>query len=442
MSLSGFSQQDDIATDGIPARQVAYAVLNDIFFQRKSMDEAFARSEGFESLSGRDRGFVRLLVSVVLKRFHEIDKTLQALFHEPAAQLKPPQLINIFRLGVAQFVFLETKAHAAVNTSVMLAEAEGIHHQKSFVNAVMRRLTREGVEKLELRDAGRLNTPNWLWQEWMRDYGVETALDIAAAHLTEAPVDITVKSDPESWAKKLAAELLPTGSLRKTSTGFIPDLPGFEDGAWWIQGAAAALPARLMGDVRGKKVVDLCAAPGGKTAQLASMGAKVIAVDRSAERMKRLDENMKRLHLSVESVVADGAVWQPRELVDAVLLDAPCTATGTIRHQPDVLLLKEPKDQEKLSALQRRLMLNALKMLKPGGMLVYCTCSLQKAEGEYQTSWLLEQGTPVRLDPITSDESCLPPEMITGHGEIRCLPSHWKDTGGMDGFYIARFIKQ
>lgn len=439
MSLSGLSASADTASDGVVARQAAYAILNDIFFQRKNMDEAFARAPGFNDLSGRDRGFVRLLVSIVLKRHREIDKTLQGLLHEPLDQLKPPQLINIFRLGVAQFAFLETKAHAVVNTSVLLAEAEGIHHHKPLVNAVMRRLTREGFQRLDERDAGRLNTPDWLWQQWMQDYGVETALSITAAHLTEAPVDITVKADAEGWSRKLAAELLPTGSLRKASAGFVPDLPGFAEGEWWVQGAAAAIPARLMGDVRGKTVVDLCAAPGGKTAQLAAVGAKVSAVDRSAERMKRLDENMKRLGVPVESIVADGAVWQPRELVDAVLLDAPCSATGTIRHQPDVLILKELKDQEKLAALQRRLMQNALTMLKPGGMLVYCTCSLQKDESERQTSWLLEHAQNVQLDPIRADELHLAPDMITDRGEVRTLPFHWQERGGMDGFYVARF---
>jgi 16S rRNA (cytosine967-C5)-methyltransferase len=422
----------------MPARKVAFDILNDIFIHKKNMDEAFVRAPAFEELESRDRGLVRLLVSLVLKRQTEIDQVLASYLHEPLADMKPQQLINVFRIGIVQLAFLETPAHAAVSTTVDLAEQAGIAHHKPLVNAVMRRLSVEGYPKHDDRDAGRINTPAWLWDQWMRDYGVETALDIAAAHMTESPVDFSVKSDRAGWAKRLDAIELPTGSLRRDSAGFVPSLDGFADGEWWVQGAAAALPAKYFGDVAGKTVVDLCAAPGGKTAQLAAMGARVIAVDRSAPRVARLKENMERLKLSVECVTADGAQWQPQEKVDAVLLDAPCSATGTIRHQPDVLRLKDMRDQEKLAALQRRLLLNAVDMLKPGGVLVYCTCSLQKDESEHQATWLLAQGAPVRMMPIADPAIA---EMITPRGEIRALPSHWKDFNGIDGFYVARFAR-
>ena len=434
-------QPDDQSSDGIAARQVAFGLLNDIFFRRRSFDEAMAASNRFEKLSSRDRAFVRLLVATVLKHARQMDGVLQHLLREPFSAMKPASLINIFRLGMAQFVFLKTPMHAAVNTTVELAEAEGIAHQKPLVNAVMRRLTREGFPEMTDRDAGKFNTPEWLWTQWMKDYGVETALDIAAANLGEAALDISVKSNPEKWAEMLEAEILPTGSLRKTSGGFIPDMPGFAEGEWWIQNAAAALPAKLFGDLAGKAVIDLCAAPGGKTAQLCAMGAKVIAVDRSAERVKRLKENMTRLHFDIETVIADGSTWKPIAPVDAVLLDAPCTATGTIRHQPDILHLKEPKDQEKLVALQRRLIANAANMLKPGGILIYCTCSIQKAEGEAQVDWVLEQGLPLKLLPVTTEEISGIAEMITTRSEIRCLPSQWKDLGGIDGFFVVRFVR-
>lgn len=428
-------------SDGIAARQVALAVLNGVLIRRQTLDDAFLREDGFEKLLARDRAFVRLLVATVLKRAAQLDAVLQSLLHEPLENLKPLSLLNIFRLGIAQFVFLETPAHAVVDTTVALAEAEGIVHHKSLVNAVMRRLTREGVAPLDARDAGKMNTPEWLWAEWMRDYGVETALDIAAANLTEAPLDISVKAAPEDWEKRLEARILPTGSLRRTGGGFIPSLPGFEAGEWWVQNAAAALPAKLFGDLRGKTVVDLCAAPGGKTAQLCALGAEVIALDRSPERLKKFRENMTRLQLSPEIVVADGAEWMPAQPVDAVLLDAPCTATGTIRHQPDLLHLKTPKDQEKLVALQRRLLMQAADMLKAGGVLVYCTCSLQKAEGEHQAEWLLSQNKEMRLFPIQHGDVSGIGEMLTAEGYLRCLPFHWKDRGGLDGFFIARFVK-
>jgi 16S rRNA (cytosine967-C5)-methyltransferase len=425
------------------ARLIAFDILNDVFFQKKSLDEAFARATAFEDLESRDRGFVRLLVATVLKRAPEMDTVLAKMLRDPPQDLKPQQLINVFRLGIAQLAFLETKPHAAVSTTVDLAVDAGITHHKPLVNAVMRRLATEGYPRKDERDAGRANTPEWLWHEWVNDYGVETALDITAALLTESPVDFTARQDADIWAERLEAQLLPTGSLRRENTGFVPDLPGYQDGAWWIQNAAAALPVVLLPkDMTGLTVVDLCAAPGGKTAQLAARGARVMAVDRSSSRMPRLRENLERLHMTAEIVVADGAVWQPKEKADVVLLDAPCTATGTIRHQPDVFYLKDIRDQEKLAALQRRLMTNALEMLKPGGTLIYCTCSLQKAEGEHQTEWFLSQGLPVKISPVLPGEVPGLEEMLTPQGDLRLLPFHWKDAGGIDGFYIARFIKQ
>lgn len=436
----------DQDSDGLPARRVAYAVLNDIFYRRRSLDETLdGRSDtgaAFAALSPRDRGFVRLLVSVVLKRAREFDDHLATLLHEPLADLTPPQMLTIFRLGLAQIAILKTPPHAVVDTCVELAAAEGITHHKPLVNAVMRRIAREGYIPLDPREAGRRMLPDWLWQEWMKDYGVEVALDIAAAMLDDAPVDFTLRdrtpANIAAWADKLQADVLPNGSLRKMSGGFIPSLDGFDDGAWWVQSAAAAIPAQLITAQPGMTIVDLCAAPGGKTAQLAASGASVIALDRSAPRLLRLRENMTRLKLDVEVVVADGAVWQPPALVDAVLLDAPCSATGTLRHQPDALWLKQPTDQDKLGALQQKLLRNALTMLKPGGALVYCTCSLQKAEGEAQVARFLADHANVEMVPIDAPglDAALTPD-----GALRILPQHWQNPGGMDGFYIAHLRK-
>lgn len=433
-------------TQGLSARRVAYAALNDIFYKKRSLDEALDprgdTGEAFMALEARDRAFVRLLVSVVLKRAREFDAHLATVLHEPIDALAPAQMLTIFRMGLAQLAILQTPAHAVVDTSVELAAAEGISHHKSLVNAVMRRLAREPYTPLSPREAGRAMLPDWLWQEWMRDYGVETALGIAAAMLDDAPIDFTLRDrSPDSvvrWAAQLNAAVLPNGSLRKQSGGFIPSLDGFEDGAWWVQSAAAALCAQAL-DVRpGMTVVDLCAAPGGKTAQLAAAGSHVIALDRSAPRMKRLDENMTRLRLDVETVVADGVVWQPTAAVDAVLLDAPCSATGTLRHQPDALWLKQPADQDKLAALQQKLLRNAWTMLKPDGLLVYCTCSLQKAEGEDQiAAFLAATPNAVRV-PIEMPSLA---DAITADGDLRILPQHWADLGGLDGFYIARLRK-
>lgn len=430
-------------TDGLPARRVAYAMLNDIFYQKKSFDEALSRHvRELEELEARDRAFARLLVSVVLKRGREMEAHLSTLLRDPVASLAPPQLLTIFCLGMAQLSFLQTPAHAAVDTCVELASAEGIAHQKPLVNAILRRLTREPYQPLPARDAGRMATPDWLWSEWMADYGVETALDIAAAHMDEPPVDFTLRDEAQTdaWAEKLGARLLPSGSLRKEVGGFIPDLDGFEEGAWWIQNAAAAIPAKLLGNLSGKKVIDVCAAPGGKTAQLVAAGAEVIALDRSAPRMQRLRENMTRLGMTVETVVADAAVWQTPQPFDAVLLDAPCSATGTIRHQPDVLWLKTRADQDKLAVLQQKLLRHAAGMVKSGGVIVYCTCSLQKAEGERQIDAFLTSPEGAEFSRLPIDENIYA-EMRTPTGDLRILPTHWAVQGGMDGFFISRLVR-
>jgi 16S rRNA (cytosine967-C5)-methyltransferase len=281
------------------------------------------------------------------------------------------------------------------------------------------------------------NTPAWLFERWATAYGEATAVKIAAAHLATPPLDISVREDRTGWAKRLEATILPNGSLRRASAP-VELLPGFAEGAWWVQDAAAAMPAKLLGDVRGKIVLDLCAAPGGKTAQLAVAGAKVIAVDRSKERMVRLAQNMQRLGLQVGTVIADVATWNPPGQADAVLLDAPCSATGTIRRHPDLPWLKRPSDLAALIGVQDAMLRNAVRMLKPGGILVYAVCSLEPEEGPARIDNLLSAGTGLRRVPIDSDEIGDLTAAVTPGGDMRTLPCHWADKGGLDGFYAAR----
>jgi len=251
-----------------------------------------------------------------------------------------------------------------------------------------------------------------------------------------------VKADPAVWAERLDATVLLTGTVRRAGSGPITELPGFQDGAWWVQDAAAALPARLFGDLTGRTAYDLCAAPGGKTAQLAAAGARVTALDRSERRLQRLAANLERLNLPVETLVADAATWAPAEPADAVLLDAPCTATGAIRRHPDIQRLKVPEDVTKLASAQRRLLAHAVGLVKPGGTLIYCTCSLQPEEGEQRIDTLLASGAPVERMPITADELGHPTDLLTDmineRGEVRTLPGHLAGQGGIDGFFIAR----
>ncbi|TAN55443.1 MAG: RsmB/NOP family class I SAM-dependent RNA methyltransferase, partial [Rhodospirillales bacterium] len=310
---------------------------------------------------------------------------------------------------------------------------------RGLVNAVLRRIGREGRDWLGGLDAGRIGLPDWMWQEWVADWGEERAHKLALASLQEAPLDLTVKADPTIWAEKLGAEILPTGTLRLVKPGAIPALPGFEEGAWWVQDAAAALPARLMGDVAGLRIADLCAAPGGKTAQLALAGAKVTAVEKAGTKIARMKENLDRLGLTAEIVCADALSWKPKELFDGVLLDAPCSATGTIRRHPDALHLKRESDSKVMSESQQRLLASAGHLLKPGGRLVYCVCSLARAEGESVAA----AGAPgLVADPIHPNEiKGLPEGAVTPEGWLRTFPDFWEDKGGMDGFFAARFLK-
>jgi 16S rRNA (cytosine967-C5)-methyltransferase len=424
------------------SRRAALSVLDAVLGRQIPLDLAFERAVGQQKLTGPDRGFARAMAATVLRRLGQIDDAVDPFLRRPL----PKRAItprNILRLGAAQILFLETPAHAAVSETTDLASGKNKTY-RGLTNAVLRRIAEAGPELLEDQNAARLNTPEWLWQSWRKSYGKETALAIAEAHQLEPPLDISLlKGDPTDWPEKLEAMLLPTGSLRRTISAAVPDLAGFADGVWQVQDAAAALPARMLGDVSGKRVIDLCAAPGGKTSQLVSAGANVIAVDAGAERMPRVHENLKRLGLQAETIVADATEWRPETPVDAILLDAPCSSTGTIRRRPDVLWSKRPRDVTSLAEIQAELLRAAADMLKPGGMLVYACCSLEAEEGPDQIVAFLEACPEFARAPLASSEIAgLPESAITADGDLRTLPSMWPEHGGMDGFYAARLIKQ
>jgi 16S rRNA (cytosine967-C5)-methyltransferase len=422
------------------ARLVALDLLGAVLRRRRALDDAIDEHAAVRQLSARDRAFARLLVATSLRRLGQIDALIDRCLNMPLAP-RAALVHDILRLGVAQLLFLRTPAHAAVATSVDLAQSRGFISHKGLVNAVLRRLSVEGERLVEVQDAARLNTPDWLWQSWSRSYGEATARAIAAAHLKEAPLDLTLRQDAEEWCGRLEATMLPTGTLRRAPGGSIASLPGYAEGVWWVQDAAAALPARLFGDVAGREVVDLCAAPGGKTAQLAAAGAQVTAVDRSPRRLDRLVANFQRLGLPISAVAADALTWRPERPIDAVLLDAPCTTTGAIRRHPDVPHLKLPEDVTRLSVVQENLLWAAIDMLRPGGTLVYCTCSLEPAEGPQRIEALFEAGAPVARRRIAPEEIGVAPEWITRAGDLRTLPCHLAEYNGLDGFYSARLVK-
>lgn len=429
---------DAHSTTGLPARRSALRVLNAVLAKSRPLDEALESDAMLKTLPKRDRAFVRMLTATVLRRLGQVDEIINRfLTREPAGN--GAAVRNILRLAAAQLFFLETPAHAAVDTAVELAEAERLTRYKGLINAVLRNVVKAGPEALAQQDPAQLNTPAWLWDSWVTAYGAATARSIALAHLGEAPLDLSVKEEPRTWSSTLDGVALPWGSVRLKQGGEVPKLPGFSDGGWWVQDAAAALPALLLGDINGRHVVDLCAAPGGKTAQLATAGAHVTAVDRSETRLKRLTENMERLWLPVEVITADALQWQPDAPVDAVLIDAPCSGTGTLRRHPDIARIKSQADVQKLAILQQRLLIHAASFVKPGGLIVYATCSLQSQEGPDIVSAVLETGAPLEVIPVEADELPGLDDTAIKDGFLRTHPGLMDRRGGLDGFFAARF---
>jgi len=431
--------------NGIAARRAALNLLQSVIQRKQALDYALETEEGLKTLSVRDRAFTRMLVSTTLRRMGQIDDLIERAIDKKDTP-RNLTLQNILRLGTTQILFMDVPDHAAVDTTVRLAELAGMERQKGFVNGLLRTLTRQGEDWKSTQNVSEYNTPSWLFDIWANDYGIDIARQIAEAHLLEAPLDITVKVPEEQnfWANLLGAERLPTGTLRLASGGTIQDREGFHEGHWWVQDASAAIPATLFGNIKGKTVLDLCAAPGGKTLQLASQGAQVTALDRSANRLKRLTENLQRTHLSdsVTVLAADAVTWEPQTPAPYILLDAPCSATGTMRRHPDVAHLKLPQDLPGLLNIQANLLAQAFKNLEPEGVLIYCTCSLQKSEGEHQIAAFLQKTPRATRLPIMAEELGGETESLTSDGDLRILPFHQAETGGMDGFYVARLTKR
>lgn len=404
-----------------PTRAAALALLTAVLDRHRGLEEAL---DALPPAEARDRAAAHRIAAAVLRRLGSIDAVLEPLLRrEP-----PPEVRQALRIGAAELLLLETPAHAAVASCVDLVPRPFA----GLVNAVLRRVAEGGPAALEDLDGERLDTPGWLWSAWHKAYGPAVRA-IARAHRLPAPLDLSLKPDaplPEG------AERLPTGTVRMAPGTRITELPGFATGDLWAQDAAAALPARLLAAAPGMRVADLCAAPGGKTAQLAATGAEVVAVERDARRIQRLRENMQRLKLDADLVQADAAEWNPGARFDAVLLDAPCSATGTIRRHPDVPHLKRPGDIPTLAGLQRQLLEASARLLAPGGRLVFATCSLQPEEGEAQVRAGLPglAPDPIRPEEVPGLEGALSPE-----GWLRTRPDFWAEQGGMDGFFMARF---
>ena len=433
---------------GLPARRAAVELLAAVLQKKQPLDDILGRSlerGAMFDLPARDRALTRAIVAASLRRKGQLDHVLGTFLARGMPE-KSGTLYPILLSAAAQLVVLDTPPHAAIDLAVTLAQYDPrASRYAKLANAVLRRVAADGKAIVAGLDAARVNTPDWLWSRWATYWGEDRARKIADAHLIEPPLDLTVRDDPALWAETLSGRVLPTGSVRLLPKGRIEDLPGFGEGAWWVQDVGASLPARLLRDVAGMRVADLCAAPGGKTAQLALAGASVVAVDSSQTRVSRLRENLDRLGLQAETIVADAATWQPGEAFDAVLLDAPCSSTGTIRRHPDIPYVKSANDIPALTALQARLLDNAARIVKPGGLLVYSTCSLEPEEGEAQIAALLARNEELSLEAIEQAELFGEAAWLEPSGCLRTFPFELAleapEWSGIDGFFAARLVR-
>ncbi len=424
-------------------------MLRKVVDGRVPFDALVEESSGhraFRALDNRDRALVRAIVEMALRHRGEIQCVLDARLDKPLDPETGGAVLAILHVGAAQILFLDVPDHAAVNLAVASTQADRrIRNARGLVNSILRRVARERNEILGPPRRARANAPEWLFSRWAGFYGEETADRLAEMHLNRPALDLTPNGDPAEVAELTGGSQLPTGTVRLARAGRVSALPGYQSGKWWVQDAAAALPARLLPAGPGKAVADLCAAPGGKTAQLASTGADVTAIDLSANRLKRLSANLQRLKLTARTVKADILDWQPQQTFDAVLLDAPCSATGTIRRHPDIPWLKSMADIEALAMLQTRMLDRAADWVRPGGQLVYCTCSLEPEEGEYQVPAFLKARPEFELNPVTAGEIGGLGSAVNASGCLRTLPVMAFEGAaagpavGMDGFFAARF---
>ncbi len=437
------------APAGLLGRLAAAAIIAEVICGKRSLDDEFAGEAAnpwLARLDIRDRALARSIATVSARRLGTIRSALAARLQRGWPN-NGSHLEWTLIVAVAQILFLDVPDHAAVDLAVHAVRSDpGSAGFCSLANAVLRTISRNRTAILSNSDPLEDDTPVWLASRWRANYGEACARAIASAHRDEPPIDLSVKNDPDNWAARLGGIVLPNGSVRLANHDPIRQLPEYEDGQWWVQDAAASLPVRLLHVQAGETVADLCAAPGGKTAQLLSAGARVTAIDRSAQRSNRLATNLNRLGLAADIVVADALNYQAPQPFDAVLLDAPCSATGTIRRHPDVAWTRHETDILRLSQRQSLLLDRAVSLLRPGGLLVYCTCSLEPEEGVRQIGTLLARNAEMVRVPIDSTEIGGLAECLTADGDLQTFPYHLPNPNsrfaGLDGFFAARLKRR
>lgn len=432
---------------GLAARTEAARLVQQTLRAGQAFDDLFQQScdsGAMGAFEARDRAFTRLMAATVLRRKGQIDEAL-ARYMKRALPAKAGYAVAVLQVAAAQLLFLDTPAHAAIDMAVRALDADkATARYKGLANAVLRRVSEASGNILAGQNAARLNTPDWLMKRWRASYGEDAARSIALAHLAEPPLDLTVKADPEDWAERLGGRVFEANTVRLPEAGQVTRFEGFASGDWWVQDAAAAVPARLFRPVEGAEVLDLCAAPGGKTMQLAAAGARVTAIDISARRMQRLEQNLARVGLTAHLVTSSILDYTPDRQFRMALLDAPCSSTGTVRRHPDVAHTKSEKTITDLAAIQSRLLDRTLDLIEPDGVLVYSTCSLEPEEGEHHAERMVREGLARRL-PVDPGEVGVFAEAVTAEGDLRILPFHCQGDdprfGGTDGFFVTRLQK-
>ena len=424
---------------GLPSRIASVALLTRILDHRQTLDEALSQEERFSALEGPDRGFARAMTSAVLRYLGWIDTAIAPHVKGRAFEELDGDVSHVLRIGVAQICVLGTPLHAAVSETVESARyIDAARKAGGLINAVLRKIQPDTLEQLDMRPAS-------VWPGAFCDMldemiGVEAADQLAGAALEIPPLDLTCPRDRKLWSERLGGLLIGPTSVR-LSEGVVETLTGYEAGSWWVQDVAATLPVQVLSPQRGERVLDLCAAPGGKTLQLASSGADVTALDRAAKRMRRVEQNLKRTQLEAKCVVADATKWTPDTLFDAVLVDAPCSALGTLRRHPEGPWIKSASDLERFPDIQLKLLQSAAKMVKPGGRLVYCVCTPLPREGvalvdrfiSETEGWSRKQ---IATDSLSGFENC-----VTSEGDLLTLPQSFDDPGGCDAFFICQLLR-
>jgi len=427
------------------SREAAFFILKKVLDDGVTLDAAseIIFEELPVEISPQERGFIRHVTTTVIRRLGQLDKIIN---HCTKTKLGNTQMAirHVLRLGIAQLLFSEVPAHAAVNTSVNLVQnkvSKKLQYLKNTVNAVLRNVDRERESLLKKSSNTRLNFPNWLLKGWDDRYGQAAVKEILDHLLVEAPLDINLKPelDINEWAEKLKGKVVP-GGIRLLKAGKITELEGYFEGAWWVQDMGARIPANLLGANKNDRVLDLCAAPGGKAAQSAAKGAKVTAIDLSRSRLGRLRMNMQRLGFDIEIIAADILKFEPEQGFDYILLDAPCSSTGTIRRHPEILHMRSPSDIKAMMDIQIKMLDHASTLLNKGGTLVYSVCSMEQAEGPDQIKNLLARDDTLQRQDILKEEMPGLEQTILPTGDVQTLSYHYE--GGMDGFFISRLVKQ